>query len=482
MLSTILKNHSYINGDWTDAATGKRFSVINPATGEQLAELPDCHEQEFDHAINSAHSAFPDWAGRTAKERADVLKRWYALVQENKQAIAELMTRESGKTLDDSLAEVAYGSGFIEWFAEEARRVYGDVIPAHRASTKIIVTREPVGVCAVITPWNFPLAMITRKCAAALAAGCTVVVKPTAATPLTALALAELGERAGIPSGVFNVVTTTDSKLAGKMLTEDARIRKVTFTGSTGVGKVLMQQSASTVKNISLELGGNAPFIVFEDADLEAAVAGAMASKYRNSGQTCICANRFLVHSSVVERFAARLAEETAKLRVGNGLEEGVRQGPLIDEHAVAKVDELVQDAIDKGATLLTGGARSSAGPCFYQPTVLKDVRPDMHVISEEIFGPVAPIMQFDTEAEAIELANDTPFGLAAYFYSRDVGRVWRVAQGLEYGMIGINEGAISTEVAPFGGVKESGIGREGSKYGIEEYTEMKYLCMGGLA
>lgn len=479
--TTLLLEHAFINGEWQQADTGKTFAVRNPATGEVLANVADCSANDATRAVEAAAEAFKTWRHTTAKERATLLKRWFALINEHQDDIALLMTQECGKPLAESKGEVAYGGSFIEWFAEEARRVYGDVIPTNAQGRRLLASKQPIGVCAAITPWNFPLAMITRKCAPALAAGCTIVVKPAEATPLTALALAELGRQAGIPAGVFNVVPALTGKDVGSVLSEHPLVRKVSFTGSTPVGKILLKQAANTVKRVSMELGGNAPFIVFDDADIDAAVAGALASKYRNTGQTCVCTNRFLVQSGVYDRFAEALAQAVARLKVGNGADEGVTQGPLINEAGVQKVERLVEDARNKGATVLLGGKRHALGGSFFEPTVLTNVTTDMAVAQEEIFGPVSPLFRFETEDEAIQMANDTPFGLAAYFYSRDIGRVWRVAEALEYGMVGINEGIISTEVAPFGGVKESGLGREGSHHGIDEYLDIKYMCMGGL-
>ncbi|MCB2103061.1 MAG: NAD-dependent succinate-semialdehyde dehydrogenase, partial [Rhodobacterales bacterium] len=418
------------------------------------------------------------WRALTGKDRSAVLRRWFNLVMENQQDLAELMTAEQGKPLTEALAEVVYGASFIEWFAEEAKRVYGDTIPAHQADKRIVVLKQPVGVVAAITPWNFPIAMITRKCAPALAVGCPVVIKPASQTPLSALALAELADRAGFPKGLVNVITGAAGAIGGEM-TANPTVRKVTFTGSTEIGKVLMEQSAGTVKKVSLELGGNAPFIVFDDADLDAAVEGAIASKYRNTGQTCVCANRLLVQDGVYDAFAEKLARAVEALQVSDGMENGAQQGPLIDMSAVEKVEEHIGDALDKGARLVTGGKRHALGGTFFEPTILADVTTDMMVTREETFGPVAPLFRFMDEAEAIRMANDTEFGLAAYFYTRDLGRTWRVSEALEYGLVGVNAGVISTEVAPFGGVKESGIGREGSKYGIDDFLEMKYVCMG---
>jgi succinate-semialdehyde dehydrogenase/glutarate-semialdehyde dehydrogenase len=479
--SSLLREQAYVNGAWTGAQSGKTFVVTNPATGAVLASVPDMDGADTEAAIAAANAALPGWKAKTAKERANILRAWYNLILENAEDLAQLMTAEQGKPLAEARGEVVYGANFIEWFAEEAKRVYGDVIPSHKGDARILVTKEPIGVVAAITPWNFPNAMITRKCAPALAAGCTVVVKPGEDTPLSALALAELAERAGIPAGVFNIVTTANAASVGGAMTASPIVRKLSFTGSTPIGKLLMSQCAATVKKVSLELGGNAPFIVFDDADLDAAVAGAMASKYRNAGQTCVCANRLLVQDGIYDAFAAKLAEAVAALKVGNGAEDGVSTGPLINSKAVDKVEGLVSDAVGKGARVVCGGKRHELGGSFYEPTILADVTPDMSIFSEEIFGPVAPLYRFKTEEEAIAMANDTIYGLAAYFYARDVGRVWRVAEGLEYGILGINEGIISTEVAPFGGVKQSGLGREGSKYGLEDFMEIKYLCMGGL-
>lgn len=479
--SRLLRQQAYIDGAWADAADGSRFEVRNPADGSVLASVPDMGAAETRRAIEAAAAALPAWRARTAKERAAILRKWFELIMAHQEDLAVLMTSEQGKPLAEARGEVAYGASFIEWFAEEGKRVYGDVIPAHGADKRILVLKEPIGVVAAITPWNFPIAMITRKAGPALAAGCTMVIKPAEDTPLCALALAELAERAGLPKGVLNIVTTMKAAEVGGELTANPIVRKVSFTGSTEVGKLLMRQSADTVKKVALELGGNAPFIVFDDADLDAAVAGAMASKYRNAGQTCVCANRLLVQDGIYDAFAARLAEAVAKLKVGPGLSGDVQQGPLINAEAIAKVEELLGDAVEKGAKIVCGGKRHALGGTFFEPTIVTGVTPAMRVAREEIFGPVAPLFCFHTEEEAIRMANDTEFGLAAYFYARDIARVWRVAEGLEYGIVGINEGIISTEVAPFGGVKESGIGREGSKYGIDDFVEIKYLCMGGI-
>ncbi|MBI2312972.1 MAG: NADP-dependent succinate-semialdehyde dehydrogenase [Betaproteobacteria bacterium] len=477
---SLLRRQCCVGGDWIDAEGGKTLAVDNPATGEILGTVPDLGAKEARRAIEAAHAAFPAWRAKTAKERAAVLRKWFELLMANQEDLARLMTAEQGKPLAESRGEIAYAAAYVEWFAEEARRVYGDVIPPPQADKRIVVQKEPVGVCAAITPWNFPTAMLARKVAPALAAGCTMVAKPASQTPYSALALAALGERAGIPKGVFSVITG-DARAIGGELTGNPIVRKLTFTGSTATGKLLMEQCARTVKKVSMELGGNAPFIVFDDADLDAAVEGAMVSKYRNSGQTCVCANRFLVQDAVYDAFTAKLAAKVREMKVGNGLEAGVVQGPLIDAAAVAKVEEHVRDALAKGARVVTGGKRHALGGRFFEPTVLADVDPSMKVSREETFGPVAPLFRFGAEADAIRLANDTEFGLASYFYGRDIGRVWRVAEALEYGMVGINTGLISTEVAPFGGVKESGIGREGSKYGIEDYLVVKYLCLGGI-
>lgn len=476
----LFRQQCYIDGRWTNADNGATIEVVNPANGEQLGTVPKMGAAETRRAIEAANAALPAWRSKTAKERAAIMRRWFELMMENQQDLAVLMTSEQGKSLTESKGEIAYGASFIEWFAEEGKRIYGETIPQHQADKRIVVIKQPVGVCAAITPWNFPTAMITRKAGPALAAGCTMVIKPASQTPYSALALCELAERAGMPKGVLSVVTGSAREIGGE-LTGNPIVRKLSFTGSTEVGKTLMKQCAETVKKTSMELGGNAPFIVFDDADLDAAVEGAMASKYRNSGQTCVCANRIYVQDGVYEAFADKLSAAVGKLKVGNGLEDGVNQGPLIDMAGVEKVEEHIKDALGKGAKLAIGGKRHALGGTFFQPTVLVDVTPNMKVANEETFGPVAPLFRFKTDAEAIELANATEFGLASYFYSRDIGRIWRVAEGLESGMVGINTGIISTEVAPFGGVKESGIGREGSSHGIEEYLEMKYLCIGGI-
>jgi succinate-semialdehyde dehydrogenase/glutarate-semialdehyde dehydrogenase len=478
--SKLFRQSNYIDGAWVNAKSGGTIDVDNPATGEIIGTVPKCGAAETRAAIDAAERALPAWRKKTAKERAAVVRRWYELVLESQEDLARLMTIEQGKPLTESKGEVIYAASFLEWFAEEAKRVYGDTIPGYEADKRILVIKQPIGVVACITPWNFPLAMITRKAGPALASGCTVVLKPASQTPFSALALAELAERAGVPKGVLNVVTGSASEIGGEM-TSNPIVKKLSFTGSTEVGKLLMEQCARTVKKVSLELGGNAPFIVFDDADIDAAVEGAMASKYRNNGQTCVCVNRIYVQDSVYDAFAKKLSAAVAKLSPMNGLEPGATQGPLIDDKAVAKIEEHIEDATKKGAKVVVGGRRHERGGRFFQPTVLVDVTSSMMVAREETFGPVAPLFRFKTEEEAVGMANDTEFGLAAYFYGRDIGRVWRVAEALESGMVGINTGIISTEVAPFGGVKESGLGREGSKYGIEEFLEIKYLCLGGI-
>jgi succinate-semialdehyde dehydrogenase/glutarate-semialdehyde dehydrogenase len=474
----LFRQQCYIDGMWVDADAGETVMVTNPANGQLLGSVPRMGVIETRRAIEAAQAAFPQWRGLIAKERAKLMRQWFFLIMEHQEDLAVLMTLEQGKPLTESRGEIAYAASFIEWFAEEGKRIYGDIIPSHQADKRIVVLKEPVGVCAAITPWNFPAAMITRKAAAALAAGCTVVVKPASQTPFSALALGELAARAGIPKGVINLITGS-AQLIGGELTANPIVRTLSFTGSTATGKSLMQQCAGTLKKLSLELGGNAPFIVFDDADLESAVQGALASKFRNSGQTCICANRFLVQEGIHDAFVERLCEAVQRLRVGDGLEPGISQGPLIDMAAVRKVETHIADAVSKGSRIRLGGQRHQLGGTFFQPTVLVDVTADMMVAKEETFGPLAPLFRFRTEEEAVHLANATEFGLASYFYSRDLSRVWRVAEQLEYGMVGINTGLISTEIAPFGGVKESGSGREGSRYGIEEYLEVKYLCMG---
>lgn len=479
--NSLFRQQAYINGEWVDADNGATFEVTNPATGEVLGVVPEMGADETRRAVDLAAAAWAGWRKRTAKDRAAILRKWHGLMMENQADLAKIMTLEQGKSLAEATGEIAYAASFLEWFAEEGKRIYGDTIPSNSPDQRILVTKMPIGVCAAITPWNFPSAMITRKAGPALAAGCPMLLKPAEATPYSALALAVLAERAGVPAGIFSVVTGKAVDIGGEM-TANPSVRKITFTGSTGVGKLLMRQSADTLKKVSLELGGNAPFIVFDDADLDVAVEGAMASKYRNSGQTCVCANRLLVQDSVYDAFAEKLAVAVKKLQVGNGMEEGTTQGPLIDEAAVEKVESHIADAVNKGARIVTGGERHELGHTFFQPTVLADVTPDMAVASEETFGPVAPLFRFSDEDEAVQMANDTEFGLAAYFFSRDVGRIWRVSEELEYGIVGVNTGIISTEVAPFGGIKESGQGREGLKYGIEDFLEIKYTCIAGVS
>ncbi len=477
---TLLKSQALIGGAWVGADSGKTLAVTNPANDAVITAVPDMGAAETRRAIAVAGTAWPAWRGKTGKERAAVLRGWFDLIMRNQDDLAALMVSEQGKPLAEAKGEVAYGAAFIEWFAEEAKRVYGDMIPTVWGDRRLFALKEPVGVCAAITPWNFPIAMITRKIAPALAAGCTVVVKPAAQTPLCALAVAELALRAGLPAGVLNVVTG-DAKAIGGELTSNPAVRKLSFTGSTETGRLLMRQCADTVKKISLELGGNAPFIVFDDADLDAAVDGAIASKYRNTGQTCVCANRFLVQDGIYDEFTSRLSQAVSGLKVGDGFTPGVVQGPLIDRPALAKVEAHVADAVAKGARVVIGGKRHALGGTFYEPTVLANARPEMLLAREETFGPVAPLFRFASDDDAIRLANDTEFGLASYFYSRDSRRIWRAAERLEYGMVGVNTGIISTEVAPFGGMKQSGIGREGSKYGIDEYVEIKYVALGGV-
>src|SRR5215468_4329219 len=477
---SLLRQQCYLDGKWQNADSGATHPVINPATGKLIGTSPIMGAAETKRAIAAAEKAWPAWRDKTAKERSTILRKWFELMLANVDDLALILTTEQGKPLAESKGEVTIGAAYIEWFAEEARRVYGDVIPTISNDRRLVVIKQPVGVCAAITPWNFPSSMITRKVAPALAAGCTVVIKPAEATPFSALALAELAHRAGFPPGVLNVVTGKAAAIGGEM-TSNPTVRKLSFTGSTAVGRLLMKQVAPTVKKISLELGGNAPFIVFDDADLDAAAEGAIISKYRNTGQTCVCANRLFVQDRVYDAFAAKLSQRVRALKVGPGTEPGVAQGPLINADGLAKVEEHVADAVAHGAKVATGGKRHALGGTFYEPTVLTDVTPAMKVFNEETFGPVAPLLRFSTDAEVIELANRTEFGLASYFYSRDIGRIWRVAEALEYGMVGVNSGLITTEVAPFGGVKQSGLGREGSKYGIDEYLEVKYVCMGGV-
>ena len=478
--SALFRQQCYIDGEWVDAEDGSTIPVTNPASGTALGTVPRMGASETARAIDAANAALPEWRSRTAKERAVILRRWYDLMLENQEDLAVIMTLEQGKPLAEARGEVAYAASFIEWFAEEGKRIYGDTIPTPNADWRIIVIKEPVGVCAAITPWNFPSAMIARKVAPALTAGCTMVCKPATSTPYSAFAMADLEARAGVPAGVFSVLTGSAAAIGGE-LTGNPIVRKLTFTGSTQVGKMLAEQCAATMKKLSMELGGNAPFIVFDDADIDAAIEGAMASKYRNAGQTCVCANRMLVQDGVYDEFAAKLAQAVSGLQVGDGLQSGVNQGPLIDIQAVEKVESHIVDAVSKGARIVVGGKRHAMGGTFFEPTILADVTTDMAVAREETFGPVAPLFRFRTEEEAIAMANDTEFGLASYFYSRDIGRVWRVSEALEYGIVGANTGIISTEVAPFGGIKESGLGREGSKYGIEDFLEIKYVCMGNV-
>ena len=476
----LLKTRAYIDGQWVDADSGASLPVRNPATGEVIAEVAKVSAVETRRAIEAASAAMQQWKSETAKARAQVMRRWFDLMMQHREDLAIIMTAEQGKVLAESRGEVAYGAAFVEWFGEQAKRVDGDVIPAASAGQRIVCIKQPVGVVAAITPWNFPNAMIARKAAPALAAGCSIVIKPASETPLSAFAMAELAERAGVPAGVLNVVAG-DSREIGGELTGNPLVRKLTFTGSTSVGKLLEAQCAASMKKTSMELGGNAPFIVFEDADLDAAVAGAMISKYRNAGQTCVCSNRLFAHQSIHDEFVRKLVLATRELVVGNGMETGVSIGPLVNTTAVHDVDQLVRTSLQQGARLALGGAPHGLGECYYQPTVLTEVSPEMDVFRNEIFGPVAPVVRFSSEAEVIEMANDTEFGLASYFYTRDIGRVWRVAEALDYGIVGINEGIISNEMAPFGGVKESGSGREGSKYGMDDYLEIKYMLMGGL-
>ncbi|WIF69142.1 NAD-dependent succinate-semialdehyde dehydrogenase [Metapseudomonas otitidis] len=475
----LLREQAYVNGQWIEADDDARFAVTNPANGELIAEVASLGRVETARAIDAAQAALPAWRARTAKERSTILRRWYELIMANQEDLARLLSWEQGKPLAESRGEIAYGASFIEWFAEEAKRVYGDVIPHDKPGRRLVVIKQAIGIVAAITPWNFPNAMITRKVGPALAAGCTVVLKPASETPLSALALAALGERAGIPAGVLNIVPGTRSREIGAELTGNPLVQKLSFTGSTGIGKLLMAQCAETIKKVSLELGGNAPFIVFDDADLDAAVQGALGSKFRNTGQTCVCTNRLLVQNGVYDEFARRLVAAVNALKVAPADDDGAQQGPLINAKAVAKVEEHIADAVAKGARVLAGGKPHALGGNFFEPTVLGEVTPEMLVARDETFGPLAPIFRFDTEEQAIAMANDTEFGLASYLYTRDLGRAWRVSEALEYGMVGVNEGLISTEVAPFGGIKQSGLGREGSKYGIDDYIEQKYMCLG---
>jgi succinate-semialdehyde dehydrogenase/glutarate-semialdehyde dehydrogenase len=478
--ASLLRQHCLIDGVWVDAESAATLTIHNPADGTVLGTVPKLGAAETKRAINAANAALPGWRAKTAAERGRLLRRWFELLMANQDDLALIMTSEQGKPLAEARGEIAYAASYLDWFAEEGKRAYGEIIPAHGADKRILVTREPVGVCAAITPWNFPAAMITRKAGAALAAGCTMVLKPASQTPYSALALAVLAERAGIPAGVFNVLTGSATAI-GDELCANPVVRKLSFTGSTEIGALLIAQCAPTVKKLSMELGGNAPFIVFDDADLDAAVEGAIISKYRNAGQTCVCANRLLVQEGVYDAFASKLATAVAKLKVGNGVEEGVSQGPLIDAKALAKVEELVGEAVGQGARVITGGKAHALGGTFYEPTILADVTPAMRVAREEIFGPVAPLFRFQHEEDAVRMANDTEFGLASYFYARDVARIFRVSEALEYGMVGVNTGLISTEIAPFGGVKSSGLGREGSRHGLDDYLEMKYVCIGGI-
>jgi succinate-semialdehyde dehydrogenase/glutarate-semialdehyde dehydrogenase len=476
----LIRTKAYIDGTWCDADNGETLAVVNPANGENIADVAKCGTAETRRAIEAAERAQVEWRQATAKERAAVLRKWLELMLDAQEDLAQIMTAEQGKPLEESRGEIAYGASYIEWFAEEAKRVYGDTIPQPSNDKRVVVIKQPVGVVACITPWNFPNAMLSRKIAPALAAGCTVVCKPASETPLSALAMAELAERAGVPAGVVNIVVGKTREI-GEELTSNPIVRKLTFTGSTAIGKMLVEQCAGTMKRTSMELGGNAPFIVFDDADVDAAVKGAMVCKFRNAGQTCVCANRILVQDGIYDEFAEKLAAAMAGLRVGDGAQEGVDVGPLINEKAANDVLEFVGDAVAKGAHVAAGGGRSDLGSCYIEPTLLTGVKTDMRVFSEEIFGPVAPLFRFEDEEEAIAMANDTEFGLASYFYSRDIGRIWRVSEGLEYGIVGINTGLVSNEMAPFGGVKESGQGREGSKYGLDDYLEIKYMCIGGI-
>jgi succinate-semialdehyde dehydrogenase/glutarate-semialdehyde dehydrogenase len=478
---SLFKTQAYINGLWANAASNQEFEVTNPFNGEHLANVPDMDGGDTKNAIEAANEAFKSWKKVPAGERSKILRKWYDLQIENADDLARILTLEQGKPLAEAKGEIMYGASFVEWFAEEAKRTYGDVIPGHGVDKRIVVAKQPIGVCAAITPWNFPNAMITRKVAPALAAGCAVVIKPAEATPLSALALAELAEQAGFPAGVFNVITTNTPKSVGDELTSNPIVRKLSFTGSTPVGKHLMAQCAQTVKKMSLELGGNAPFIVFDDADIDAAVDGAIASKYRNAGQTCVCANRLYAQAGIYEEFTQKLAKKVKELKLGNGVDDGVVIGPLINQAAIDKVNSLVSDARDKGAKIILGGNTTGEKGNFFEPTIITHVDETMDISVEEIFGPVAPVFKFEKEEEVIEMANNTPFGLASYFYGRDYARIWRVAEGLEYGMVGINTGMISTAVAPFGGIKESGFGREGSKYGMDDFLELKYMCYGGV-
>ena len=480
--NTLLKTAGYINGRWVGADNSNRFDVNNAYSQELICTLPEMGAKETQSAIEAANNAWPNWRARTAKDRADILRKWFNLIIENQEDLATLMTLEQGKPIAEARGEVTYGASFVEWFAEEGKRTYGEIIPSPSNDRRIIVIKQPIGVVAAITPWNFPIAMITRKCAPALAAGCPVVIKPASETPLSALALAELADQAGIPAGIINVVVGTNAKEIGATLTDSPIVRKLSFTGSTAVGKILTRNCADTMKKVSMELGGNAPFIVFDDADLDLAIAGVMASKYRNTGQTCVCTNRILVQEGIYDNFIEKLCEAVKSLNVGNGLEDGVSQGPLINENAVKKVQNHIEDAVAKGGVVVAGGKLHVKGGTLFEPTVIANATIEMKVATEETFGPLAPVFKFSTEDEAVQMANDTEFGLASYFYTKDISRVWRVSEALEYGMVGVNEGVISNEMAPFGGIKESGLGREGSHYGIDDFLELKYICMGGLS
>ncbi len=477
----LYQTQSYVNGQWIDSESNDTFEVVNPYNGKKVSDVVNCNGKDVELAIKAASEAFKIWKKFTAGKRSKILKNWYQLQVDNADDLARLLTIEQGKPLAEAKGEILYGASYVEWFAEEAKRNYGDTIPGHQADKRIVTIKQPVGVVGAITPWNFPSAMITRKVAPALAAGCTVVIKPSELTPLSALALAELADQAGFPPGVINIITSNRAAEIGEVLCASSKVRKISFTGSTRVGKILLKQCADTVKKVSLELGGNAPFIVFDDADIDSAVEGAVASKYRNAGQTCICSNRIFVQDKIYDTFIEKYSEAVKSQKLGSGLEKGVIVGPMIEEKAIASVEDVVADALSKGASITTGGKRSEPGSLFYEPTVLKNAKPDMKVFSQEIFGPVAPVFRFKTEEEVIALANDTPYGLASYFYGRDYALIWRVAEALEYGMVGINTGMISTAVAPFGGIKESGTGREGSKYGMNDYLEIKYMCWGGV-
>ncbi|AVX05411.1 retinal dehydrogenase [Maritalea myrionectae] len=478
----VLNKKAFINGEWVDAKSGNTFAVTNPATGDIVANIADCNADDAQSAVAAAKAAFRPWANKTAKERCQIMRNWFDIVMTHDEELAALLSTEQGKPFAEALGEIRYGAAYIEWFAEEARRTYGDIVPSHKADARILVMKQPVGVVAAITPWNFPNAMIARKAAPALAAGCPIVIKPAEDTPLSALALAQMAKEAGVPDGVINIVPTSTAQVVGDVLTTHNDVAKVSFTGSTDVGRIIMRNGAQTIKKLSLELGGNAPFIVFDDADIDRAVEGAVASKYRNSGQTCVCANRLYVQAGIYDEFVTKFSEKVAELKVGGAFDHDVVLGPLINKKAVAKVEELVGDALEKGASATIGGRGSDKGELFYEPTILRDVSRDARVLREEIFGPVAPVIKFDDEADAIALANDSEFGLAGYFFSNDLGRVWRVAEAIECGIVGVNEGVTSAVEAPFGGIKQSGLGREGSRYGLDDYLELKYVLMGGLA